>query len=84
MHKFKRAHIRASGSVEKTDRRKKSVTQSMAEDWDFRLPHQISPRDESMQDSITSFGSATFCPLQFSNRKKTTLSEFPDTIFEGE
>ena len=83
-HKFKRSHVRAPGSIDKTDRRHKSVTQSIQEDWDFRLPNQISPREDSLHDSVTSFGSATFCPYQFSNRKKTTLSEFPDTIFEGD
>ena len=85
MHKFKRPYVRASGSVDKAvSRRQKSVTNSMTGDWDFRVPNHLSPKDESVHDSITSFGSTNLYPLHFSNRKKTTHSEFPDTIIEGE
>ena len=39
MHKFKRPYVRASGSVDRATQRQKSVTNSAAGDWDFRLPH---------------------------------------------
>ena len=91
LHKVSRVKHRASASVEASGGgyRKKSMTNnSVAADdnWtDFKLPNQLSPRDDSLNDSITSFNSATFHPLHFSNRKRTTYSEYPpDPIIEGD
>ena len=71
-------HGTASGYAEKGQSSGQRPFQSPKQEAkEGRLPHQrqLSPAEKSMNESLTSFGSSSIFPLQFSQKKKAPISE---------